>query len=103
MDNAVTRAGRHPRMTQDVLQGDPVLGLDAQAGTDKVLYLIQDRVLAVPQLGTADLLVLLEGDVALDPAEEKDAEGPEGGEAGLVACAAYPLRGHVQACPVKVG
>jgi hypothetical protein len=30
------------RMTQDVLQGDPVLGSDAQAGTDKVLYLIQD-------------------------------------------------------------
>jgi hypothetical protein len=90
-------------MTQDVLQGDPVLGSDAQAGMDKVLYLIQDRVLAVPQLGTADLLVLLEGDVALDPAEEKDAEGSEGGGAGLVECAAYPLRGHVHARPVKVG
>jgi hypothetical protein len=41
MDNAVTRAGHHPRMTQDVLEGDPVLGSDAQAGTDKVLYLIK--------------------------------------------------------------
>ncbi len=39
MDNAVTRAAR---ITKDVLQGDPVLGSDAQVGTDKVLYLIQE-------------------------------------------------------------
>ena len=54
-----------PGVVADVLQGDPVHGPDPQAGLDQVLAGRAEGA-AETELGVADLLVLLEGDVALD-------------------------------------
>ena len=67
---------------------------DLYALPDEVLALRRDAV-AEPQLGEADLLVRLEGDVAADHVEQEDAEGPDGGRLAPVLAETDPLRGGV--------
>ena len=55
--------------------------------------------LSEAQLGAADLLVRLEGDVATDHVKEQYAEGPDGGALAVIATLADPLRGGVNAGP----
>ena len=58
--------------------------------------------LSEAQLGFADLLVRLEGDVATDHVKEQDAEGPDGGALPVIATLADPLRGRVHTGPWMV-
>ena len=60
----------------------------------QVLTLRGDPV-AKAEIGDADLLVRLEGDVAADHVEEEDAEGPDGGELAVVTVLTDPLRRSV--------
>ena len=84
----------HPRVVEDVLELDAVGGADAQAAADEVLALVGEAG-AELDLGHADLLVLLEGDVAADHVVEEDAEAPDRGRVAVVAGAADPLRGSI--------
>ena len=88
--------GGHPGVAQDLIQVDPILGSDPQAGPDKVLAFLGERP-PEPDVGVADLLVLLEGNVAADHVEEEDAERPDGGRVPVVPAAADPLGGSVHA------
>ena len=95
--------GGHPGVAQDLIQVDPILGSDPQAGPDKVLAFLGERP-PEPDVGVADLLVLLEGNVAADHVEEEDAERPDGGRVPVVPAAADPLGGsvHAGACKMKI-
>ena len=80
-----------PGVAEDVLQGYPILGPDLEATADKVTARVGDGSAEV-DFGGADLVIGLEGDVALDHVEEKDAETPHGGGSAEVAAAGDPLR-----------
>ena len=54
------------------------------------------------ELRRADLVIRLEGDVALDHVEEKDAETPHGGGSAEVAVAGDPLRRGVHTGTVEI-
>ena len=86
-------------MAQHRAQRDPVLRPDAETRPDQVLAL---RRHAPPeaQLGVADLLVLLEGDVAADHVVEEDAEAPHGQGVAVIPATPDPLgRGvHPSTC-----
>ena len=58
---------------------------------------------AEPQLGAADLLVALEGDVTADHVVQEDAQGPDGGQLPVVSVVSDPLGRGVHPGPVKVG
>ena len=92
----VVQDGGHgePRVRQDVLQPDPLVGTESKARADQVLALVgQPR----PELdlGVADLLVLLEGDVAAHHVVEQDPKAPDGGRVAVVAAVPDPLWGCV--------
>ena len=70
-------------MVQQVRQVKPVLGSDAKAASDQLLAL-RRHVAAEVHLGVADLLVLLEGDVALHHVVEQDAQRPHGQGIALI-------------------
>ena len=55
--------------------------------------------LSEAQLGAADLLVRLKGDVATDHVEEQDAQGPDCGAFPVIATLADPLGRGVNAGP----
>ena len=93
---------RHPGMLKDGLKTDPVLGPDAETGEDKVLTLRGQAGHSEPHIGRADLLVLLEGDVAADHVVQEDAQGPDGGGLGVVLGSPDPLGRRVHSGPVKV-
>ena len=82
--------GRHPGVGEDHVQRDPGAGLDPQAPLDEVAALSRQPGAEV-DLGGADLLVLLEGDVAADHVVEEDAQGPHGGRRPVVPVEADPL------------
>ena len=65
-----------------------------EAGADEVLALLGHSV-SEAQLGVADVLVPLEGDVAADHVKEEDAQGPDSSRLPLVASLANPLRWRV--------
>ena len=77
-------------MAQDGLELDSLRRLNSEAGPHQVPALLR-HVLPEADLGVADVLVLLEGDVALDHVEQEDAQGPDGGRAAQVALAGDPL------------
>jgi len=89
-------------MAEDGLQLDPVCWLDSEAGSHKVPALLR-HILPEVQLGVADLLVLLEGDVATDHVEQEDTQAPHSEWVGFVPVAADPLWWCVHSGPVKVG
>ena len=70
-------------MVEQVRQVQPVLGSDAKAASDQLLAL-RRHVAAEVHLGVADLLVLLEGDVALHHVVEQDAQRPDGQGVALI-------------------
>ncbi len=90
---------RHPWMVEDVLEGDSVGGSQPQAAANEILTLVGEARSKL-DLGVADLLVLLEGDVAAHHVVEEDAETPDGGGAGVITRAANPLgrRVHSRTC-----
>ena len=53
------------------------------------------------EVGVADLLVLLEGNVSADHVVEQDAEAPDGGGDSVVTAEADPLRRSVNASSCK--
>ena len=77
-------------MAKNVLQVDPILGSHPQARLDQIAAGVRQTAAEV-ESSQHNLLVLLEGDVALDHVEEKDAEGPDGSRATQVALAGDPL------------
>ena len=81
---------RHPRVIEDVIEGDSVVGPQAEAAADEVLALVGETG-AELDLGVADLLILLERDVAADHVVEEDPQAPDGGGVGVVTGAADPL------------
>ena len=88
-------------MSEDLLKTNPIVWSDLQAAGDEALAVIGDIASEV-ELGVADLLVLLEGDVATDHVEEEDAKGPYGGGHAVVARAADPLRWRVDPGSIKL-
>ncbi len=90
----------HPRMLEDLLQLDAVAGADSEAAADQVLALV-GQTGAELDLGHADLLVLLEGDVAADHVVQQDAQRPDGGWVAMVPRAADPLRRSVHSRTCK--
>ena len=72
-----------------------------EALSDQVLALGWHSV-AEPQLGAADLLVALEGDVAADHVIEEDAQAPHRGQLPVVAVVSDPLWRRVDPGPVEV-
>ena len=83
-----------PRMAEDLVQGDAVLGPNPETRPDQILTLGGHRP-PEAELRVADLLVLLEGDVAADHVVEEDAQGPHGQRVAVIAAAANPLRRRV--------
>ena len=79
-----------PGMAKNILQVDPILGSHPQARLDQIAAGVRQTAAEV-ESSQHNLLVLLEGDVALDHVEEKDAEGPDGSRATQVALAGDPL------------
>ena len=88
-----------PGVVEDAVQGDPILRPNPETRPDQILTLGADGS-SEAELCVADLLVLLEGDVAADHVVEEDAEAPHGQGVGVIAAAADPLwRGiHPGAC-----
>ena len=84
-------AASEPRMVEHVTQPYAVLWAYPEAGQDQVLALGRHGPTEL-DVGRTDLLVLLEGNVALDHVEEEDAEGPDGERVGPVTVAPDPLR-----------
>ena len=86
-------------MAKDGLELHSLGGLDSEAGPHQIPALLR-HVLPEADLGVADVLVLLEGDVAADHVEEEDAQGPDGQRVAVVAAAANPFwrRVHSGAC-----
>ena len=75
---------------KDLLEVDPVVGPDPETTADEVLTLV-GKAGAELELGHADLLVLLEGDVAADHVVKQDSQGPDGGGVTVVARASDPF------------
>ena len=86
----------HPGVEEELLDEDAVARPYPQAPLDEVLAL-EGQAGAELDLGRADLLVLLEGDVAADHVVEEDAQRPHGGGVPVVAAAADPLGRGVHA------
>ena len=91
----------HPAVAEDVRERDSVLLLHPEAGRDQVPAGPGD-LSAELQLTTADLLVLLEGDVATDHIEEEDPQGPDSGAVSMVLVEPDPLRRGVDSGPFNV-
>ncbi len=70
-------------MVEDVLQLDPVSRPDAQTSLDKVLALVCEPP-AELDLGHADLLVPLEGNVAAHHVVQQDPQTPDGRRVAVV-------------------
>ena len=83
-----------PRVLEDVLEANPLVGSEAQAGPDQVLTLVGQ---AGPELdlGIADGLVLLEGDVSTHHVVKEDPKAPNSGGIAMVAAVTNPLWGCV--------
>ena len=81
-------------MVEEARQVKPILGPDAKAASDQLLA-FRWHVAAEVDLGIADLLVFLEGDVALDHVVEEDAKRPDSERVALVSRASNPFRGGV--------
>ena len=86
----VVLGDRHPGVREDPVEGYSGAGLDPQAPLDEVAALSRQADAEV-DLGRADLLVLLEGDVAADHVVEEDAQRPHGGGWAVVPIEADPL------------
>ena len=91
----------HPAVSQDVGERDSVRLLHTQTSCDQVPAGSRD-LSAELQLTTADLLVLLEGDVATDHVEEEDPQGPDSGAVSMVLVEPDPLRRGVDSGPFNV-
>ena len=87
-----------PGMGENGREVDAILRPHPEAGLHQIAALRAHRTTKV-ELSAADLVVLLEGDVAADHVEEKDAEGPDGEGGGAVAVAADPLGRCVHSRP----
>ena len=77
-------------MLQDVLDGDPVGRSKSEAPSDQVLALVSESGSEL-EVCVADLLILLEGDVAADHVVKEDAQAPDGGRDSVIAAVADPL------------
>jgi hypothetical protein len=73
----------------------PLPGLQLQTPLDQVLALGAQLRRELRQLAPIDVLVTVEGNVAPHHVEEQDAEGPDGGQIGMVAGATDPLQRQV--------
>ena len=93
-------ARRHPGVREDVLEVNAVLGPDPETGPDEGLAVGGDGAAQV-DLGRANLVVLLEGDVAAHHVVEEDAEGPDCEWSRLVPVAPDPLRWRVHSRTCK--
>ena len=80
-----------PRVLEDFLEANPLVGSEAQAGPDQVLTLVGQ---AGPELdlGIADGLVLLEGDVSAHHVVKEDPKAPNSGGIAMVAAVTNPFR-----------
>jgi len=68
-----------PGVVGQVSQGKSFFGVHLQAASDQTLHLLAQLQLWEPcKLGSADLSVALEGDVAAHHVVEEDAQGPDG-------------------------
>ena len=83
-----------PGMVEQARQVKPILRSDAKAASDQLLTFRRDVATKV-DLGVADLLIFLEGDVALDHVVEEDAKRPDCERVALVSRASNPLWGGV--------
>ena len=92
--SGVVGAGMEPGVVEDAVQGDPILRPNPETRPDQILTLGADGS-SEAELCVADLLVLLEGDVAADHVVEEDAQGPHGQRVAVIAAAANPLRRRV--------
>jgi len=90
-----------PGMVEQARQVKPILRSDAKAASDQLLTFRRDVATKV-DLGVADLLIFLEGDVALDHVVEEDAKRPDGERVALVSRASNPFWGGVYSGAVKV-
>ena len=83
-----------PGMVEQARQVKPILRSDAKAASDQLLTFRRDVATKV-DLGVADLLIFLEGDVALDHVVEEDAKRPDCERVALVSRASNPFWGGV--------
>ena len=87
-------------MLEDLLDGDSVVGPQPEASANQILALV-GQTSSELDVGVADLLVLLEGNVSADHVVEQDAEAPDGGGDSVVTAEADPLRRSVNASSCK--
>ena len=78
----------------DILEQKTCVGREAKALGDQILALVRDEIVEA-EVGGADLLVRLKGDVAADHVIEEDPEGPDGGLVAVVLVALDPFGGRV--------
>ena len=95
LETDVPAGVRHPGVLEDGLQRYPVLGPDPQAGQDQLLAVAGEAGHAEPHIRGADVLVLLEGDVAADHVVQEDAQAPHCQLVSVVTFLDNPLRGRV--------
>ena len=79
-----------PGMAEDTIQGNAVLRPNPETGSDQILTFGTNGP-PEAELCVADLLVLLEGDVAADYVVEEPAQGPDGQRVAVVAAASDPF------------
>ena len=77
-------------MLEDLFDRDSVGRPQPQTSSDEVLALVGQPG-AELKVSVADLLVLLEGDVAADHVVEKDAQAPNSGRDSVVSAIANPF------------
>jgi hypothetical protein len=77
-------------MLEDLLNRDPVRRSQPEASPYEILALVSESRSEL-EVGVADLLVLLEGDVPADHVVEEDAQAPDGSGNAVVAAIANPL------------
>ena len=83
-----------PRVPEEGLEAGPPIGHDLEAFSNKVLaFWGQPR--PESEVGSADLLVGLEGDVPADHVVQQDSQAPDGGLFAVVVAMSDPFGGRV--------
>ena len=92
-----------PGVGGDLVDVQPLVGVDLETATDQALHLLAELQLGEPgEVGLGDLSVALEGDVAADHVVEEDSQGPDGQTLWSVGPGVDPLWGGVDSSALEL-
>ena len=92
-----------PGVGGDLVDVQPLVGVDLETAADQALHLLAELQLGEPgEVGLGDLSVALEGDVAADHVVEEDSQGPDGQTLWPVGPGVDPLWGGVDSSALEL-